>query len=47
MKKQICNRCKKELDWEAKEILENAPREELIRLCFGFMSRLKELEKWH
>ena len=45
MKKKtyFCSRCKKELDWETKEIIKKMSKEELIRMVFGFMDDRVEL----
>lgn len=44
-KKILCDRCKRELDWEQKEIFKNMTKEELLRVVLGFMEREDSLKK--
>ena len=35
-KKQLCTRCKRELDWEFLETIKSMDREDLIKIIIGF-----------
>jgi hypothetical protein len=39
-KKQFCDRCKRELDWEFKEMLNESTKEYLVRMILGLQQEL-------
>ena len=41
-KKQYCARCQREMDWEAKEIVNHMSREGLIQLVFALQDKIKK-----
>ena len=37
----LCQRCKREIDWEEKEMIKQMPKESLIQLVFAYQEAIK------